>query len=123
MTRTRLDKLTASLSTSGLDAVILNPGPTLTYLSGVQFHLMERPIVLFVAPGHDPALVLPEPSAFDVDAFVRFLCEQDDLGPKQWPRYVRIASALPRTETFKVLKRQLTAEALDCADQIFRIPR
>jgi fatty-acyl-CoA synthase len=69
------------------------------------------------------ALVLPEPSAFDVDAFVRFLCEQDDLGPKQWPRYVRIASALPRTETFKVLKRQLTAEALDCADQIFRIPR
>ena len=60
MTRPRLDRLTASLSNSNLDAVILNPGPTLTHLTGVRFHLMERPVVLFVAPGHDPALVLPE---------------------------------------------------------------
>ena len=26
-----------------LDAVALNPGPTLTYLTGLTFHLMERP--------------------------------------------------------------------------------
>ena len=60
MTLARLNNLTASLRTSNLDAVILNPGPTLTYLTGVQFHLMERPVVLFVAPGKDPVLVLPE---------------------------------------------------------------
>jgi len=60
MTRTRLDHLAASLPNSKLDAVILNPGPTLTYLTGVQFHLMERPVVLFVVPGKDPVLVLPE---------------------------------------------------------------
>ena len=60
MTQTRLDKLTASLLTSNLDAVILNPGPTLKYLTGLNFHLMERPVVLFVAPGKDPVLVLPE---------------------------------------------------------------
>lgn len=56
----RLDKLAASLRTSGLDAVVLNPGPTLTYLTGLRFHLMERPVVLLVAQGQDPALVLPE---------------------------------------------------------------
>ncbi|MDP1544756.1 MAG: aminopeptidase P family N-terminal domain-containing protein, partial [Anaerolineales bacterium] len=60
MIKNRLDKLTASLRTSDLDAVILNPGPTLKYLSGVNFHLMERPVVLFVAPDQDPVLVLPE---------------------------------------------------------------
>ena len=48
------------LKQSGLDAVALNPGPTLTYLSGVRFHLMERPVVLIVARDGDPVLVLPE---------------------------------------------------------------
>ena len=60
MTVARLEKLTASLQEAGLQAVGLNPGPTLTYLTGVQFHLMERPVVLLVAPERDPALILPE---------------------------------------------------------------
>ncbi|NOH04527.1 MAG: aminopeptidase P family protein [Chloroflexi bacterium] len=69
MIKTRLEKLTASLRTSNLDAVILNPGPTLKYLSGLNFHLMERPVVLFIAPGKDPALVLPELELPKVDLF------------------------------------------------------
>jgi len=60
MTHHRFDKLNASLLTSDLDAVILNAGPTLTYLSGLVFHLMERPIVLLYAKDQDPVLVLPE---------------------------------------------------------------
>ena len=60
MTHSRFDKLNASLRTSDLDAVILNPGPTLTYLSGLHFHLMERPVVLLFAKDQDPAIVLPE---------------------------------------------------------------
>ncbi len=93
--------------------------------------LMRYPGVLEVAVYPIPndvgdrvmaALVLPEQTAFDVDAFRRFLSEQEDLGPKQWPSYVRVASALPRTETFKVLKRHLTAEALDCTDPVYPIP-
>ncbi|HXQ38977.1 MAG TPA: Xaa-Pro peptidase family protein [Anaerolineales bacterium] len=60
MTQPRFDKLNASLQTSDLDAVILNPGPTLTYLTGLHFHLMERPVVLLFAKGQDPAIVLPE---------------------------------------------------------------
>lgn len=60
MTQSRFDKLNASLRTSNLDAVILNPGPSLTHLTGLHFHMMERPVVLLFAKDQDPALVLPE---------------------------------------------------------------
>ena len=60
MTQSRFDRLNASLHSASLDAVILNPGPTLTHLSGLRFHLMERPVVLLVAKDQVPAIVLPE---------------------------------------------------------------
>jgi Xaa-Pro dipeptidase len=60
MTQSHFDKLNASLNDSGLDAVILNPGPTLSHLTGLRFHLMERPVVLLFAKDQDPAIVLPE---------------------------------------------------------------
>ncbi len=69
------------------------------------------------------ALVLPEGVAFDPEEFTGFLIRQTDLGPKQWPTYVRVATELPRTRTFKVLKRQLSAEAIECADAVYRITR
>lgn len=69
------------------------------------------------------ALVLPEGLIFDPADFTGFLCAQPDLGPKQWPVYVRVGTTLPRTETFKVVKRQLSAEATDCADPVYRITR
>ncbi|MDZ4270869.1 MAG: long-chain-fatty-acid--CoA ligase FadD17 [Mycobacterium sp.] len=84
-----------------------------------------------VYPIPDPAvgdqvmavLVLPGDTSFDPGAFTRFLSGQPDLGPKQWPAFVRVGSALPRTETFKVLKRQLSAEGTDCPDPVYRITR
>jgi Xaa-Pro dipeptidase len=60
MTQSRFDRLNASLHTYNLDAVILNPGPTLTHLTGLRFHLMERPVVLMLARDQEPAIVLPE---------------------------------------------------------------
>ena len=60
MTSARLDRLQSAIAQSGLDAVVLNPGPTLTYLTGLRFHLMERPVVLLVARGKEPVIVLPE---------------------------------------------------------------
>ena len=66
MTQQRLDKLIASLTEGKLDAVILNPGPTLTYLSGLVFHLMERPVVLLYAKDQDPAIVLPLMSFLEI---------------------------------------------------------
>ncbi len=67
------------------------------------------------------AMVLTPGAKFDVDKFRAFLAGQSDLGPKQWPSYVRICSALPRTETFKVLKRQLAADGVDCGDPVWPI--
>ncbi len=56
---TRLDTLSQSLSAGSLDGMALNPGPSQAYLLGVHFYLFERPVVLLVAPGRTPALVLP----------------------------------------------------------------
>jgi fatty-acyl-CoA synthase len=69
------------------------------------------------------ALVLSPGATFDAAAFTSFLADQPDLGPKQWPTYVRVGTDLPRTETFKVIKRLLSAEALDCTDPVFPIHR
>ena len=69
------------------------------------------------------ALVLASGTEFDASKFRAFLAEQPDLGPKQWPSYVRISAELPRTVTFKVLKRQLSAQGVDCGDPVWPIPR
>ncbi|MBV9515451.1 MAG: long-chain-fatty-acid--CoA ligase [Mycobacteriaceae bacterium] len=69
------------------------------------------------------ALVLAPGAEFDTDKFHAFLAQQPDLGPKQWPAYVRVSAELPRTATFKVVKRQLSAEGLDCADPVWQIRR
>ncbi|GBG36186.1 long-chain-fatty-acid--CoA ligase FadD17 [Mycobacterium montefiorense] len=68
-------------------------------------------------------LVMKQGAEFDADKFRGFLAEQPDLGPKQWPSYVRVSAELPRTVTFKVLKRQLAAEGVDCHDRVWQIPR
>lgn len=60
MTQTPLENLQIQLNHSGLDALALNPGPTLSYLTGLNFHLMERPVVLIITRANQPVLVLPE---------------------------------------------------------------
>ena len=69
MTTARLERLNTALSQAALDGVVLNPGPTFAYLTGVSFHLMERPVVLIVAPGRRPVLVLPELEKLKVGLF------------------------------------------------------
>jgi fatty-acyl-CoA synthase len=95
--------------------------------------LLRHPDVVEAAvygiPAHDvgdqvvAALVLTEGATFDVDTFREFLVQQPDLGPKQWPSFVRISTQLPRTETFKVIKRHLAAQGTSCDDPVFEIPR
>jgi fatty-acyl-CoA synthase len=69
------------------------------------------------------ALVLAPGTEFDAEKFRAFLAEQPDLGPKQWPSYVRVSDELPRTVTFKVLKRQLAAQGVDCGDPVWQVRR
>jgi fatty-acyl-CoA synthase len=95
--------------------------------------LLRHPDVAEVAvyPVPDPvvgdqvmaALVLALGIEFDDEKFRAFLAGQPDLGPKQWPSYVRISAELPRTVTFKVLKRQLSAQGVDCGDPVWQIRR
>ena len=93
MTASRLDKLTASLQASSLDAVALNPGPTLTYLTGAHFHLMERPVVLLVAPGQAPALILPELELLKVEK-IPYKVQAFPYGetPSEWEKAFRSAA-------------------------------
>lgn len=67
------------------------------------------------------AVVVADGSGLDAPALRMFLAEQQDLGAKQWPTFIRVVRSLPRTETFKVLKRTLIAEGTGCADEVWRI--
>ena len=60
------------------------------------------------------ALVLRAP--LSPSELTRFLDEQDDLHTKGRPRWVRIAAALPRTATTKVLKRELAQQGAVAGD-------
>ena len=60
MSAERMEKLVAFLEKSDLDGLALNPGPSLVYLTGLHFHLMERPVVLLVLKSGASAIVLPE---------------------------------------------------------------
>ena len=66
------------------------------------------------------AAVIPSAdTAFDPAAFARFLDTQPDLGPKQVPTLVRVCTDFPRTATFKVLTRSLSAERWHCTDPVW----
>lgn len=60
MAAARLDRLKRYLAEKGFSAVAVNAGPSLTYLTGLHFHLMERPVVFVFLPDADPIIVLPE---------------------------------------------------------------
>jgi len=82
----RIDRLNELLRSSKFQGIVLNPGPTLTYLTGLHFHLMERPTVLIIKAGETPVLVLPELESsklggafFDIKPFTF------GDNPAQWP--------------------------------------
>lgn len=56
----RLDTLRFCLKKKKISAVAVNAGPTLTYLTGLRFHLMERPVLLVVPVFGQPIIILPE---------------------------------------------------------------
>ncbi len=82
----RQRRLAGAIERSGLNAIALNPGPSLYYLTGLNFHLMERPVVALF-PIHDtPCIVLPELEAAKVQS-VSFPLRAFTYGedPSRWP--------------------------------------
>lgn len=55
-------------------------------------------------------LVLREGAEFDGRAFAEWIDDQENLGPKWRPRYVRLAREVPATGTNKVVKRTLVSQ-------------
>jgi len=56
----RQRELYEQIISTNLSAVALNPGPSLFYFTGLQFHLMERPTIAIFTHEPPPALFLPE---------------------------------------------------------------
>jgi fatty-acyl-CoA synthase len=64
------------------------------------------------------AIVLQDEASLTPAELSDFLAAQADLPTKGWPRYVRIAAALPSTATNKVLKRDLIAQGATAGDGV-----
>jgi Xaa-Pro dipeptidase len=60
MVQDRLARLGQAMRQHGFEVIALIPGPTLFHLTGLSFHLMERPVVGIFTPSASPCLVLPE---------------------------------------------------------------
>jgi Xaa-Pro dipeptidase len=82
----RIARLADALSRNDLDGLVLNPGPTLGYATGLDFHLMERPVLLFLSAEGKAAIVVPklelqklEDAPFEMEAFS--YTEQTDTWP------------------------------------------
>jgi fatty-acyl-CoA synthase len=72
------------------------------------------------------ALALREGATFDADAFARFLDAQPDLSAKWRPTFVRVVPELMRSETNKVVKRELQRAGflgVDGPDRLWWQPR
>lgn len=59
MNNSRYQHLLELMQANHLDMLVFNPGSTMTYLTGLHFHLSERPTLLWVKAGKTPALILP----------------------------------------------------------------
>jgi fatty-acyl-CoA synthase len=67
-------------------------------------------------------IVLRDGASLTPAEFGAFLAAQGDIGPRQHPRFVRVASQLPRTPTFKVLTRVLAADRWQTSDPVWWRP-
>jgi Xaa-Pro dipeptidase len=60
--------LAQEMQKSNLSALAINPGASLTYLTGLHFHLSERPVITLFMPDSHPVFVLPELEAGKTDS-------------------------------------------------------
>ena len=56
----RVSRLLRLAETQGLEVLALMPGPNLVYLTGMHFHLSERPVLFIIPIDTEPVAILPE---------------------------------------------------------------
>lgn len=103
MTDKRLQLLFDLLDKHHLDAVVVNPGPAFTYLTGLRFHLMERPTLLLIRKGAQPGLILPELEAGKIEQS-RFAITPFPFGdnPGLWPQTIGEAMKKMELESARI---------------------
>jgi Xaa-Pro dipeptidase len=57
--KARIEKAQQAMKEFGLGAIVLEPGPAMTFLSGVRWGKSERSFILVIPAKGDPAWVLP----------------------------------------------------------------
>ena len=91
----RQDCLVEEINAHELDAFVLNPGPSLTYLTGMRYHTMERPIIVIITPELPLTLVIPElesAKTLDIPYPIQIFKYTDD--PSTWSKaFSQAASA------------------------------
>jgi Xaa-Pro dipeptidase len=100
----RLERLREELQTRQLACLALVPGANLTYMTGLSFHLMERPTVLFVPSQGLPVFVVPSLEMTKFDEHMPFelaaFSYTDEQGPSE--AFRQAAAALPEAQTLAV---------------------
>jgi Xaa-Pro dipeptidase len=90
----RQDHLKSLLKAHGLSAFALNAGKSQAYLTGMHFHLMERPVVAILTPDKAPVLILPDfekGKTEDLGYALRVFTYGED--PAKWEQSFRQAGA------------------------------
>lgn len=100
---TRQARLAEALNLQGLDALALNPGPTLTYLTGLHFHLMERPVTALFPLGKPPVIILPQLEMAKLEG-LPFSVQAFPFGedPAKWPEVFKQAAQAAGIDERKV---------------------
>lgn len=126
----RQEQCSRALQAAGLDALALNPGPSLTYLTGLHFHLMERPVVCIFSQHQAPRLVLPELEAAKLTDLA-YPLEATTYGedPSTWPgrfsdafgsldaRRIGVEHLTMRLVEYRLLQSALPGAAFEDATQ------
>lgn len=88
MNEQRIDRLIELALQRGIDCVAVMPGVNMFYLTGLSFHLSERPTLALFPQTGDPALILPalestKPESGPVSIDWRLFPWTDEQGPAE----------------------------------------
>lgn len=134
MNSQRLEKLLDLMAIQNLDAIALNPGCNMRYLTNLDFHLMERPTILLIRHDGEMAFVLPilEASRAEKSFSKKHLFTYGD-NPATWDNVftsafthlrlgksrVGVESTRLRFLEFNFLKKSLPESEIIAADEVF----
>ena len=76
MNNSKIEKLQSLLDKEGLDALAIVPGSNFLYLTGGNFHLMERPTILIISKHTKPIAILP---VLEIDSFKKLNLDSNIL--------------------------------------------